>query len=185
MRPFLDRLYKTSLIVSAGFIVAICAVVVVQVTLNLIDRMASAFFGGAIGLTIPSYADFTGFFLASASFLALAGTLREGGHIRVSLLTNLLPKPLQRISEFWCVGLALALTLYACWFMVLLVHESWRYNDLSSGMVAVPIWIPQLGLAIGLVVLAIALIDEFVCLLRGQKPSWDGKGENLLESNEG
>ena len=52
--------------------------------LNLIDRISSLLTGQAIGLTIPSYADFTGFFLAASSFFALAHTHREGGHIRVS-----------------------------------------------------------------------------------------------------
>ena len=62
MRSILNGLYKVSLNAAAGFIVAICAVVMAQVFLNLIDRLSSVFFGGAIGLTIPSYADFTGFF---------------------------------------------------------------------------------------------------------------------------
>ncbi|HFC05389.1 MAG TPA: TRAP transporter small permease [Rhizobiales bacterium] len=185
MRRLLDGLYQASLIASACFIVAICAVVIGQVMLNLIDRLASIFFGGAIGLTIPSYADFTGFFLAAASFLALAGTLRDGGHIRVSLLTGALPEKIRKIFELWCVLLALLITTYACWYMYDLVHESWKYSDLSPGMIAVPLWIPQLSLTAGLSVLAIALLDEFICLLGGAKASWHGKGENLLDGNEG
>jgi len=180
MRALLDRLYGASLMASAGFIMAICAIVIGQVVLNLVDRIASVFFGGAIGLTIPSYADFTGFFLAAATFLALAGTLRQGGHIRVTLLTVMLPPAIRRVFEIGCVLLAGAITLYASWYLFSLVTESWRYNDLSSGMVAVPLWIPQLAMVAGLVILAIALIDEFVCMIAGAKASWHGKGENLL-----
>ncbi len=185
MRVLLDRLYEASLMAAAGFIMAICAIVIGQVLLNLIDRIASVFFGGAIGLTIPSYADFTGFFLASASFLALAGTLRQGGHIRVTLLTGILPPAIQRIFELGCVLLAGAITLYATWYMLRLTGESWSYNDLSSGMVAVPLWIPQFGMLTGLVILAIALTDEFVCQIGGAKASWHGKGENLLADTSG
>ncbi len=185
MRRLLDGLYRASLVTAAGFIVAICAVVIGQVLLNLADRIAGALFGGAIGLTIPSYADFTGFFLAAASFFALAGTLREGGHIRVTLVIGLLPKSIRYILELWCVALALVITGYACWYMFALVMESWQYNDLSPGIIAVPLWLPQLSLAAGLLVLAIALLDELVCQIGGSDPSWRGKGENLLGDKEG
>ncbi len=186
MRKFLDGLYRLSLYAAASFIVAICAVVIGQVLLNLADRLAGIFFGGAIGMTIPSYADFTGFFLAAASFLALAGTLREGGHIRVTLLTGLLSRKVQRWFDLGVIALVLGVTLFATWFSFKLVHESWSYNDLSSGIIAVPLWIPQSAIAVGLLILAIALIDELVCMARGASASWDGKGENLLEntSNE-
>ena len=63
---------------AATFIAAICLLVFAQVLLNLVDRIAKMTTGAAIGLAIPSYADFTGFFLAASSFLALAYTLREG-----------------------------------------------------------------------------------------------------------
>ena len=185
MRRILDGLYRGSLMTSAGFIMAICAVVIGQVLLNLIDRVASVFFGAAIGLTIPSYADFTGFFLAAASFLALAGTLRDGGHIRVTLLIGVLPDKVRYALELWCVGLGLSISAYACWYMFALTYESWKYSDLSSGIIAVPLWIPQLSLALGLLVLMIAFLDELVCQLRGKNPTWHGKGENLLDGKEG
>ena len=184
MRKILDGLYQTSFYAAACFIVGICLIVIAQVGLNLADKIAKMTTGEAIGMTIPSYADFTGFFLAAASFLALAGTLREGGHIRVTLVTGLLPKSVQRIFELGAICLALAVTSYATWYSFKLVHESWSYNDLSPGMVPVPLWIPQISIAIGLAVLTIALADELVTQLRGADASWEGKGENLLAGND-
>jgi len=184
MRAFLDTLYKASGWAAAFFIVAICGVVLIQVFLNLIDKIAMAVSGEAIGLTLPSYADFTGFFLAAASFLALAYTLRQGGHIRVSLVTAHLPAPLQYMCEIACLGLASTISLYFTYYTAKLVHESWTFNDLSSGIVAVPIWIPQSSMSLGLVILSVALLDELVALLRGKTPSYHGKGENLLAPND-
>lgn len=136
--------------------------------------------GSAIGLTIPSYADFTGFLLAAASFLSLAYTLRDGAHIRVVLLIGRLPEKFQKVVEFWCISFALSVSLFFSWYTFKLTHESFIYNDLSSGMIAVPIWIPQTFMLLGLMVLSIALIDELVALLRGQTPSYVEKGEKLL-----
>ena len=92
MRKFLDKLYDLSGYGAAIFIFAICLIVMAQVALNLSDNIAKYITGEAIGLTIPSYADFTGYFLAAASFMALAHTLKSGGHIRVTLLLQILPE---------------------------------------------------------------------------------------------
>jgi TRAP-type C4-dicarboxylate transport system permease small subunit len=184
MRKGLDALYLLSGWAAAFLIVAICTLVMAQVSLNLADKIAIAFTGTAIGMTIPSYADFTGFFLASASFLALAHTLRAGGHIRVTLVLQKFPPRVAHFAEIWCVAVAAAIALYFTFFMLRLTHESFLYNDLSAGMIAVPIWIPQSGMLIGLAVLSIALIDELIGLLAGGKASYADKGENLLADAE-
>ena len=184
LRRSLDRLYLGSAWLAAGFIAAICLLVVCQVGLNLLDRVASLLTGEAIGLTIPSYADFTGFFLAAASFLALAYTLRQGGHIRVTLVIAHLGKRARHIFEIWCLLLATAVSVYFTWYIFALTRESYIYNDLSPGMVAVPIWIPQAAMLLGLIILSIALLDELTAALRGRIPCYVGAGEKLLGDNE-
>jgi len=170
MRKALDRLYLASGWIGAFFIGAIALLVVCQVVLNLIDRIAGLLTGTAIGLTIPSYADFTGFFLAAASFLALAHTLRQGAHIRVTLLISHLPDKIGRVFEFWCVGVGTFIAIYFTWYTALLVLESREFNDLSPGMIAVPLWIPQTAMLIGLIILSISLVDILVGLVRGRDP---------------
>ena len=180
MRRWLDNMYKVSCWLAAGCIACIALLVVSQVFLNLTDRISSMLTGTAIGLTIPSYADFTGFLLAAASFMALAYTLREGGHIRVTLVIGNLPKKVQRMIEGWCIGVASAITLYFTWYTAKLTYESYAYHDLSPGMVAVPIWIPQMAMLTGLAILSIALLDELFSVFSGRVPSYTGKGEKLL-----
>lgn len=172
MRKFLDSLYLASGWLAAFFIAAICTLVVAQVCLNLIDRIAGILTGTAIGLTIPSYADFTGFFLAAASFLALAHTLRQGAHIRVTLFISHLPDRIAGLLEFWCVAVAAAISVYFSYYTAFLVWESYQFHDLSPGMIAVPLWIPQTAMLAGLIILSIALIDELVGLIIGKTPSY-------------
>lgn len=184
MRYLLDTMYKSSCWLAAASIGAICLLVVSQVALNIADRLSTIMFGSAIGLTIPSYSDFTGFLLAAASFLSLAHALREGSHIRVVLVLGRLPEKVQRIAEVWCVGFALTIAAYFTWFTAKLTLESHTYHDLSSGMIAVPIWIPQSCMLLGLVILSIALLDELVTVLRGRDPSYVEKGEKLLADGD-
>lgn len=77
MRAALDFVYRAAGGLAAVFIVAIVAIVFAQVCLNLADKISVAMTGQGVGLTIPSYSDFTGFFLAGSSFLALAYALRR------------------------------------------------------------------------------------------------------------
>ncbi len=181
MRRCLDRLYLVSGVVAAIFVVAICLIVLLQVGANLIDVLAELVTGEPIGIVIPSYAEFAGFFLAAASFLALAYTLRSGDHIRVSLVISHIHGPLRRVAELVCILVALIVSAYFAWFMFDLVLESLEYGDVSTGMVPVDLWIPQLTLAVGLVVLVVALLDELVCVARGQTPSYEQSSNPLSE----
>ena len=46
-------------------------------------------------------------------------------------------------------------------YSVRLAWQSHGYDDISTGNDATPLWIPQLGMAVGAVVFAIATVDEF------------------------
>jgi TRAP-type C4-dicarboxylate transport system permease small subunit len=52
------------------------------------------------------------------------------------------------------------------------VHESWAFNDVASGQLALPIWIPQTSFAVGSVLLFVAVLDELVRVLRGRLPTY-------------
>lgn len=177
MRRVLDSLYRLSGAVAAVFLLAICGTVLLQVGANMIDSAAARLIGKPIGLAVPSYSEFTGYFLVTASFLALANTLRAGSHIRVSLLIRGLARRPRRLVELWCTAVGAVLSAYFAWFAIDMVMDSYRFNDVSPGIVAVPIWIPQSSMAVGLVILVIALVDEFATLLRGGTAEYE-KGDH-------
>lgn len=165
MRRVLDTLYAASGAAAGIFLVAICAVVAAQVAGNIVDRLLITFIGQPIGIIIPAYSDFAGFFLAASTFLALAHTLMRGEHVRVRLVLSRLPARMQRYAELWCAGVAAAATAAATYFTVKLTYDSWRFGDAVTGIVAVPLWIPQLAMVAGLILLTIALVDTFVSVL--------------------
>ena len=182
MRSILDKIYQASEYLAAAFLAAIACMVLAQVGCNITNSVILWVTGESGDYSIPSYAEFAGFFLAASSFLALAGTFRAGVHIRVSLLIQNFSGTKRRLIELWCVGLCLALVIYFCWFMIRLVLESYEYNDMSVGLVPVPIWIPQSALALGLIVFVIALADAFIAVLKGAEQA-HGEAE-LAESGE-
>lgn len=165
MRKALDGLYVVSGALAAFFIVAICAVVSLQVVFNIVTRLRIF----EVNLTIPSYADISGFMLAAASFLALAYTLTRGGLIRVTLFLTLAGERFRYFADVFCLVLCGTICAIATYYMALLTFESFTFDDRSPGILAIPIWVGQLPLTIGLGILTIALADLLIQTLREGK----------------
>ncbi len=108
--------------------------------------------------------------LAGATFLAMAHTLRAGGHIRVNLVTARLPIRMQIIMEGIVLLIASTLVGYITWFMWALVFESVHYGDVSNGIIPIALWIPQSIAAFGIGLLLVAIIHTFVELVQSGKP---------------
>jgi len=158
IRKALDRLYIGSGAIASLLIAAICLLVCTQVVFNLITRLG----GGSVNLSIPSYGDFAGYFLAASSFLALAYTLTQGGHIRVNLVLTRLPSRARLAAEIFSLSVSTSVTAFVTYYMAKLCLESYEYGDLSPGIIAVPIWMPQSFVLLGLSILTIALLDFLV-----------------------
>jgi len=166
MRRMLDTAYGLAGAIAALSILGICLIVSAQVMLNILAR----FGGSELSFTIPSYADFAGYFLATATFMAMAYTLRSGGHIRVNLLVQNLPEKPRWLSEIFALSLGATTAGYATWYAGLLLGESLHYGDMSTGIVAIPLWIPQLPMVAGLGLLTVAFVDSLFEALHSGKP---------------
>jgi TRAP-type C4-dicarboxylate transport system permease small subunit len=105
--------------------------------------------------------------MAASSFLALAYTFERGGHIRVSILLQHLDGARRRVAELWCLAVGSYFAAYLAYFSFKMVQISIRIGDVSQAPDATPLWIPQLGMAFGATVLAIALLDRLVAVARG------------------
>jgi TRAP-type C4-dicarboxylate transport system permease small subunit len=166
MRSFLDRTYLGAAWISAFVILAIACLVSAQVVLNFLTRT----FALPLPSTIPSYADFSGFMLAAATFLAMPYTFRSGGHIKVSLVTARLAPRGRLWAEVFALGVGAVLVAYACVYIVLLIYESWHFGDVSSGIVPVPLWLPQCFMGMGMILLLVAIVDTLAQTLRRGTP---------------
>lgn len=111
--------------------------------------------------------EFAGYAMLASAFLALASTFGRGEHIRVTLFIERLRGRARRLAELWCLGLGALLAGYLAWFSARLCFVSWEINDLSTGLIAIPLWIPQLGMALGAIVLCIAIVERLVIVASG------------------
>ncbi len=148
MRKLLNWVYRM-----AGAAAALC---IVLVCLLILARVS----GRLMGVVVPSSDDFAGFLLAAASFLGLAYTFQTGGHIRVSLFVSRFGDRLALQIERLTLVMACVLISYLSWQLVYMVWESRIYEELSSGYIAVPLWIVQLPMALGMCVFCLSILDQ-------------------------
>jgi TRAP-type C4-dicarboxylate transport system permease small subunit len=161
LRRGLDALYLASGWLAGLFLVIILAL------------MMALSVGRQVGINIASGDDFAAWSMAALAFLSLAYTFRSGEIIRIGFVLDRLDVRVRRAAELACLALGASLVGFFAWHAARMNYDSWRFDDMSHGVVAVPLWIPQLGYSIGLAILFVAFVDEFAHVLRGGDPRYE------------
>ncbi len=190
----LDKIYKAAGVLAACFMVLILLLIIGQ----MIARWSN--------LTFPGSTEYAGYSMAATSFFALAYTLTQGGHIRVSVLLNL-----NRHTEFWLDAVAMFIaattaTYFARYaiktnimsemlndrtqgqdftpewlltFFAMFANSPSKWGEMwaktGSDWVYTPVWLPQLPMSIGTVLLAIAIWDYLTRLLAHRESQIHGE----------
>lgn len=185
VRSFLDHLYRIVLWLSAACLVAIALLVGAQLVGRLADGALKLAGFAPYGFIILSLDEIAGYLLAAASFFALAGTLKAGAHIRVTLVLSGFGAAGRRVVELWALGASAALCAYATFNIGKFAFDSWMFSEVSPGLIPVPLAIPQAAMAVGILVLTVAFLDEFWIVLRGGQPSFRAAEDALTLGKEG
>lgn len=157
MRKLLDALYD-----GAGWLAALFMIgVLLMVLLSIVSRLLQFY--------VPGTDAYAGYAMAGAGFLALAHTLKRNEHIRVTLIIGKLSGKPKRAMEIWALTVAVLLSGLFAFYAMRLAWQSHAFHDISTSADATPLWIPQLLMVVGTLVLLIAFIDEWVLELRGQR----------------
>jgi len=162
LRTSLDRLYLGSGYAAAFFLAAIAGLIVAQIV--------GRFFAVAIDAI-----EVSGFCMAASTFLGLASSFKHGSHIRVNLVIRGLGRTAKRVVELWCTGAAALAMGYFTWQTIIMVWDTFSFDEKTKGLIIIDLWIPQAAMAIGIAVLTIALVDEFVRVLTGAEPAYEAE----------
>jgi TRAP-type C4-dicarboxylate transport system permease small subunit len=153
----LDRVYAASGAAAALFLAAIAAIVLTQIAARL------------LGAKVVGADDFAAWSMAAAAFLALPQALMKDDHIRVSVVVQRLPAAAARAVDLAAEIIGFALSAWAAWSVVGFVATSYELHDVSQGELGAPLWIPQLSMAAGFFLLAVAFAERLVRLLSGAR----------------
>jgi TRAP-type C4-dicarboxylate transport system permease small subunit len=163
-RPALDWLYRISGYLAAASLAMIFVLTMLQMG------------GRLLGHNIRGLTDYAGYFMAASAFFAFAHAFNEGVHIRIELFMSMAGRFrswIEKIALAAATGIAAWFAYYSC----SMVYWSYKLGDVSQGMDATALWIPQLSMALGTVLFAVAVADQALqFLITGEhsiKPSAD------------
>ena len=160
MRRFLDRLYD-----GAGALGAFCIFLIFVL-------MIVAGVGRQMNWHVSGLNDVVAWLCAAAAFMAMAHAFRHGDFVRVTLLLDALPLKARRVLDVVCLLIASVSVAYLTYAATSFTWESYEFAEMATGLVVIPIWIPQSTFVVGCWLLLIAMVDELVGVVRGEKPSY-------------
>jgi len=166
LRRFLDRLYSASGALAAVCLGSIALVMLLQAGMR------------EIGMLFRGADDIVAWLCAASAFFALGHTFRRGELVRVGLLIDNLPPRLRRPFNLGALGVAVLFVGYMAYAVLRFVYESWEFKEVAQGLIQIPIWIPQMSFVLGVLVFLVAVVDEFVVLVRGGKPAFETAEED-------
>lgn len=169
IRRLLDGLYLLAGWLAGLFLIAIFLM------------MMAMSLGRELGINVKSGDDITSWLMAATSFLGLAHTFKSGEMIRVGLLTERLTGRTKQIFELFALVIAAGFIGYFAWYAVNMTYTSWVFDEMSQGVLVIPIWIPQVGFTAGLIILFIAIVDELVHVALGNKPRYETEPPKTAE----
>jgi hypothetical protein len=159
MRKFLDKLYLRRRRLGAVFVALIGVLMIAQSILREF-RVAPA----------PSTTWWPG--AAPRPFFAMAHAFKHGDFVRVTLLLDSVPPKPAVLLRSACLSIGSVAVAYLAWWANLFTYESWEFNEVSQGLLPIPIWIPQAELRARLHPAAGRGVDELIIVLRGGKPTF-------------
>jgi len=166
LRRFLDRLYDAAGAAAAVCLASIAAVMLAQAAM----REFGYLFRGAD--------DIVAWLCAASAFLALGHTFRRGELVRVGIVIDHLPPRVRRPVGIGALFIALAFVVYMAYAVLRFVYESWAFKEVAQGLIQIPIWIPQMSFVLGVLVLLVAVLDEFIVMVGGGKPAFEAAEED-------
>ena len=103
-----------------------------------------------------------GYLLVAITFMGLAYTWKEKGHVRVSLLVSRLPHKFAHLLRFITLILATVFTLPLIKACYDLISDSLLFESRSGSWLRTPLAYPQSILLIGSVMLFLQLVAEII-----------------------
>ncbi|MFE8645890.1 TRAP transporter small permease [Sphingomonas sp. NCPPB 2930] len=160
LRRVLARLFDAAGALGAACVVAIFLLMIV------------AGVGRQVNLRVSGINDVVAWLCAAAAFLAMAHAFRHGDFVRVTLVLEWVPPRVRRWMDAVCLAVATVAVGYLTWWATAFTWESYEFAEVATGLVAIPIWIPQSTFVVGCWLLMLAVLDELVTVLQGGKPSY-------------
>ncbi|MFO7854049.1 MAG: TRAP transporter small permease [Paracoccaceae bacterium] len=162
MRPLLRVIDALN---AGGAAVAALACFALAVML-IVEVIATSF----LAWSQPWAVEYAAYLLCATLFAGSGWTLRQGGHIRVTLLTQALPEGARRLADLIGTVFAIGVASFMTWASAENALRSFERGSVSFYPSRTPLVLPQSVLAIGLLLLTLALVARAIRLMLDEPP---------------
>jgi TRAP-type C4-dicarboxylate transport system permease small subunit len=145
----------------AGYAAAACICLILFVTIAQISTRY-------LGISVRGLSSYAGYLMAASTYFGLAHALSRGSHIRIETVSKLFGS-MRIFVDLFAFAVGLVIASWFAWYCCNMVYTTFMLEDISTDLDATPLWIPQSSMAIGSVLLAIAMADNFLTLLLTRK----------------
>ena len=150
---YLRILYRLSGYIASVFLVLVAAFI--------LTGIASRIFG----FYIRGLAEYSGYCMAASSFLALAYTFGENGHIRITLFLEKANQNIKRFLEIWWLSVATFFLGFLAFYFIKMLIISIEFGERSEGADEIYIWIPQVTVALGSTIFFICVMHNLILMI--------------------
>jgi TRAP-type C4-dicarboxylate transport system permease small subunit len=119
------------------------------------------------GILVPSGEEIVTFSMVAMAFFGFVYAYLEGAHVRVDTLFSRLPRALQKTLEIASHFGAAALCAGVTFYSAQLAFTAYRFNDVSDGLVPIPMFVPMGVVPLGFGLFALVLLRDGVRVLSG------------------
>ena len=95
-------------------------------------------------------------------FFGLGQNMRQGDHIRIDVITNLLSRRMRLVLDVFAHAIAIVFSVVlfmGCWVRF---DNFWARRTVSDSPIMIPLWIPMLPVLVGAAVFGLAAVSGFV-----------------------
>lgn len=150
---------KTGSLLAGLVLIAMTAYTVIEIGLRAL-----------FGISSNVLVEFVGYGLAAMTFLGAGQTMRDGGLIRINVLLQFAPPRIRQALDVFCLLCGIGVVGFAADFVWLDMQRSFVRGYETDSLVPLPLWLPPLGLFVGMVAFILDMGAHLVLVLtRKQK----------------
>lgn len=141
------------------------------VALTLAEILARALFGMSLLIT----SEYGGYLLLISVSLGYGATLRDDSLIRITMVRGAVGPAWRKRLDLMACLMAAAICVYGLWFSVRMVMDHKELDILADSIAETPLWIPQLAVPLGFILLLLQLASTAARIVLGTEKSKGGK----------
>ena len=123
----------------------------------------------ALGIFLPGAVEMATYAMIAAVFFGLPYTFATRGHIRVTLIASRFHGRQRLALESVSRLIVLIWMGYVTYWSYALAARSFAKGAMTSGLVAVPLWVPQSFIPLGTGLMCVTIVVSMVRLRRGRE----------------